>query len=85
MKETVQAKIELTEHKIRDVIKQSKPLTSKGIPFFWEEMGPLLSQKDYKEFLVNYRSNRSKFKYMQQALSGKTIFDKLVDDFVLWF
>ena len=34
MKETVQAKIKLTEHKIREVIKLSKPLTSKGLPFF---------------------------------------------------
>ena len=47
MKETVQPKIELTEHKIQEVIKLSKNLTSKGLPFFWEEMGPLLSQKDY--------------------------------------
>ena len=85
MKEIVQAKIELTKHKIREVIKLSKPLTSKGLPFFWEEMGPLLSQKDYKECLVNYRSNHSKFEDMQQALSGKTIFDKLADDFKLWF
>ena len=85
MKETVQAKIELIEHKIQEVIKLSKPLTSKGLPFFWEEMGPLLSQKDYKECLVNCRSNHNKFEDMQQALSGKSIFDKLVDDFELWF
>ena len=48
MKETVQTKIDLTEHKIWEIIKLSKPLTSKGLPFFWEEMGPLLSSKDYK-------------------------------------
>ena len=35
MKETVQVKIELIEHKIRGVIMLSKPLTSKGLPFFW--------------------------------------------------
>ena len=34
MKETVQAKIELTEHKLREVIKLFRPLTSKGLPFF---------------------------------------------------
>ena len=48
-------------------------------------MGLLLSQKDYKEFLVNCQSNQSKFKDMQQVLSGKTIFDKLANYFELWF
>ena len=43
MKEIVQAKIELTEHKLWEVIKLFRPLMSKGLPFFWEEMGPLLS------------------------------------------
>ena len=48
-------------------------------------MGPLLYQKDYKECLVNCRSNHSKFEDLQQALSRKTIFEKLADDFELWF
>ena len=47
-------------------------------------MGPLMSQKDYKEFLVHCQLDHSKFGYMQQALSGKFIFDKLANDFKLW-
>ena len=85
MRETVWAKIELTKHKLQEVIKLFRSLTSKGLPFFWEEMGPLLSQKDYKECLVNFWLDHSKFGDMQQALSGKVIFDKLANDFELWF
>ena len=62
-----------------------KTLVNRGLPFFWEERGPLLSQKDYKECLVNCRLDHSKFRDMQQALSGKVIFDKLANDFELWF
>ena len=43
MLETTWAKIEVIEHKVLEVIKLFKPLVSKGIPFFWEEKGPLLS------------------------------------------
>ena len=84
MRERVQAKIELIEHKLREVITLFRPLTSKGLPFFWEDMGPLLSEKDYKECLVNYWLDHNKFGDMQQALSGKVIFDKLANDFELW-
>ena len=85
MMETVRAKIEVTEHKVREVVKLFRPLTTKGIPFFWAEMGPLMSQKDYKECLVHCRLDHNKFEDMQQALSGKVIFDKLANDFQLWF
>ena len=34
MMETVQAKIEVTEHKFQEVVKLFKPLTSKGLHFF---------------------------------------------------
>ena len=77
MMETVQTKME--------VVKLFKTLMSRGLPFFWEEMDPLPYQKDYKECLVNYRLDHSKFRDMQQALSGKVIFDKLANDFELWF
>ena len=30
----VQAKIEVTEHKVREVVKLFRPLVSRGIPFF---------------------------------------------------
>ena len=61
------------------------PLVNRGIPFFWEEMGPLLSQKKYLDKLVNCRSDHSKFEDMQQALSGRVVFDKLVEEFKLLF
>ena len=44
-----------------------------------------MSQKEYKEFLVYCWLDHSKFGDMQQALSGKVIFDKLANDFKLWF
>ena len=53
MLETVQAKIEVIEHKVKEVIRLLKPLVGRGIPFFWEEKGPLLSQKEYREHLVH--------------------------------
>ena len=49
MLDTVQAKIGIIEHKVKEVIRLFKPLVDRGIPFFWEEKGPLLSQKDYLE------------------------------------
>ena len=47
MLDTIHAKIGIIEHKVKEVIRLFKPLVYKGIPFFWEEKGPLLSQKDY--------------------------------------
>ena len=47
MMETVHAKIEVTKHKFWEVIKLFRPLVSRGIPFFWEEKGPLMSHKEY--------------------------------------
>ena len=44
-----------------------------------------MSQKEYKECLVHCRLDHNKFGYMQQALLGKVIFDKLANDFELWF
>ena len=52
MLETVWSKIDVIEHKVKEVIGLFKPLVDRGIPFFWEEKGPLLSQKEYQEFLV---------------------------------
>ena len=83
--ETVRAKIEVIEHKFLEVIKLFKPLVSKGLPFFWKEKGPLLSQKEYRECLVHCRLDNNKFGDMQQSLSGKIIFDKLTSDLELLF
>ena len=48
-------------------------------------MGPLLSQKEYLDKSVNCRSDHGKFEYMQQALSGRVVFDKLAEEFELLF
>ena len=78
-------KIGIIDHKIKEVIKLFKPLVDRGIPFFWEEKGPLLSKKYYLERLVSCRSDNIKFEEMQQSLLGKTIFDKLASQFELLF
>ena len=80
MLDTLQAKFDIISHKIKEVINLFTPLVSRGIPFFWEEKLPLLSQKEYLDKLVNCRSDKSKFEDMQQALSGIVAFDKLVED-----
>ena len=61
------------------------PLVNKGIPFFLEEKGPLLSQEEYLEKLVHRRSDHNKFEDMQHALSGPVLFDKLVREFEALF
>ena len=45
MLNTVDAKVDIISHKIKEVTNLFTPLVCRGIPFFWEEMGPLLSQK----------------------------------------
>ena len=83
MLDTIEDKIDIIDHKVKEVIELFKPLVSRGIPFFWEEKGPLLSQEEYLEQLVICRSDNSRFRDMHQALSGKTIFDKFAGEFEL--
>ena len=83
MLETVQAKIDIIDHKVNEVIKLFKPLVSRGIPFFWEEKGPLLTQEGYLERLVPHRADHNKFGDMQHALMGPIVFDKLAGAFEL--
>ena len=85
MMEMVQAQIDVTGHKLQEILRMVKTLANRGLPFFWEERGPLLSQKDYKYFLLDCRSDHRKFGDMEQALSGKVVFDKLANDFELRF
>ena len=85
MMETVQAQIDITDHKVREILRMFKTLVNRGLPLFWEGRGPLLSQKDYKDFLLECRSDHKKFEDMEQALSGKVIFYMLANDFELWF
>ena len=47
MLETVQAKIEVIEHKVKEVIRLFKPLVGRGIHFLLEWKGHVLSQKEY--------------------------------------
>ena len=56
-----------------------------GIPFFWEEKGPLLSQKEYLEQLVMCNLEKNRFIDMQHALFGKNIIDKLAREFELLY
>ena len=83
MLDTVHAKIDIIDHKVQEVIKLFKPLVSGGIPFFWEEMGPLLTQEEYLERLILCRDDHSKFEDMQHALSGPIVFEKLAGAFEL--
>ena len=83
--DTIQDKVYIISHKVKEVVNLFTPLVGKGIPFFWEEKGPLLSQKEYMDKLVNYRLDHSKFEDMQQALFGRVLFDKLDGEFKLLF
>ena len=85
MLETIQAKIGIIEHKLQEVIRLFRPLVDRGIFFFWEEKGPLLSQKEYLERLVLCRLDNNNFRDMQQSLSGNIVFDKLASEFELLF
>ena len=67
MLDVVQDKLDIISHRVKEVTNLFTPLVNRGIPFFWEEMGPLFSQEEYMEKLVNCRSDHSKFQDMQQA------------------
>ena len=85
MLDTVLEKIDIIDHKVKEVIKLFKPLVDRGVPFFWEEKWPLLSQKEYLEKFVSCRPDNSKFRDMQQSLLGTIVFDKLVGEFKVLF
>ena len=85
MLDTLQDKVDIISHKVKEVIKLFTPLVRRGIPFLLEEKGPLLSQKEYLDKLVNCRSDHTKFEDMQQALSGRVVFDKFAEEFELLF
>ena len=61
MLDTVHAKIDIIDHKVKEVIELLKLLVSRGIPFLWHEKGPLLTQEEYLERLVLCRSDHNKF------------------------
>ena len=85
MIETVQAKLDVVNHRVKEVISLFNPLVNKGIPFFWEEKGPLLTQEEYLEKLFHRRSDHNKFENMHHALSSPVVFNKLVGEFEALF
>ena len=65
-----------------------KPLVQRGLHLFWEEKGPMLSQKEYYDILVECRKDHRKFEDMaQQSLSNTTVIKKIVwgISIIIWF
>ena len=85
MLDTIHAKVDIISHKIKEVADLFNPIVNRGIPFFWEEKGPLLSQEEYLDKLVKCRSDQNKFEDMPQSLSTKVVFDKLAGELELQF
>ena len=84
--ETVQAKIDIMHHQIKEFIELFNPLFKRGLPFFWEEKGGMWSQKEYNDSLISCRLDHRQFDDMQQQyLSSKTVIDKLAGDFEMLF
>ena len=83
MLDTVQAKIGIIDHNVKEDIKLFKALVNRGIRFFWEEKGPLLTQEEYLERLILHRAYHNKFGDMQHVLSGPIVFEKMAGEFEL--
>ena len=58
-----------------------KELFEDGLPSFWDTEGWLFSQEHYHNLLVQSRMDHSKFDDLEKGLTGKTIVDKLKEDF----
>ena len=61
------------------------PLFKKGLPFFWEEKGAMLTQKEYHEKLIECILDHTNFADMNQSLSRRIIFDNLANEFEIFF
>ena len=83
--DTVEENIGIMAHQVKLFMDMFDPLFIKGLPFFWEDKGSMLSKKEYHDYLIECRSYHTKFADMQQSLSGKKILDKLADDFEMIF
>ena len=69
-----------------DFVEKFKPLVQRGLPFFWEEKGPMLSQKEYYDRLVECMQDHKQFEDItQQSLSGTIVIRKLSGEFELLF
>ena len=71
--ETVQAKIDIMHHQIKEFIELFNPLFKRGLPLFWEEKGGMLSQKEYNDRLDHRQFNDMK----QKTLLGKIMIDEI--------
>ena len=82
----VEAKWNFMPKQADDFATLFKPLVQRGLPFFWEEKGPMLSHKEYYDRLVECKKEHGKFEDMaQQSISGKTVVKKLSHEFELLF
>ena len=77
----VHAKVDIMAHQVNVFIDMFDPLFKKGLPLFLEEKGTMLTQKEYQEKLIQCRLDHTNFTDINQSLSGKTIVDKLADEF----
>ena len=58
-----------------------KELFEDSFPSFWDEEGRMFLQEHYHNSLVQNRMDHSKFDDLEKSLTGKTIVDKLTEDF----
>ena len=63
--ETVQAKIYVMHHQIKEFIELFNPLFKRRLPLFWEEKGVMWSQKEYNDRLISCILDHSQFDDMQ--------------------
>ena len=63
--DTLEANIGIMAHQVKLFMDMFDPLFKKGLPFFWEKKGSMLSQEEYQDHLIECRSNHTKFLDMQ--------------------
>ena len=83
--DTVQAKINIMVHQLNLFRDKFDPLFKKGLPFFWEEKGSMLTKKEYQDKLIECEMDHTNFADMHQSLSRKIIVEKLADEFEMFF
>ena len=80
--ESVQVKANQMLQQVKSFKGLFTELFHKGLPYFWDEEGILISQSSYQALvLVKDRMDHRKFEDMTQSLTEKVIIDKLVVDF----
>ncbi len=59
------------------------PLIGYGLPSFWDNEDVLITEPEYKELLIQARSDHSKFSDMVKGLKGMLVVSKMRQDFEL--